>query len=73
MPYLHQRIHDYTISRNWGSSQNRKGSFKQKIKYLIDFLLRFVGKLAQVAELVNFLALLNGQKYARRCVPETLL
>ncbi len=43
------------------------------MKYLADFFIRFIGKLTQVAELINFLALMNGQKYARRDLAEALL
>ena len=43
------------------------------MKYLLDFLTRFIGRLTQVAELINFIALMNGQNYARRDLPEALL
>ena len=44
-----------------------------RLKHFSAFMLRFLGKLAQVADLANFLMFMSGYKNARRCLTETIL
>ena len=44
-----------------------------RLKHFLAFMLRFLGKLAQVADLANFLMFMSGNKDSRRSLTETIL
>lgn len=44
-----------------------------RLKHFIAFMLRFLGKLAQVADLANFLMFMSGNQDSRRSLTETIL
>jgi hypothetical protein len=71
VPYLYEKIIDFTARNDWYDQNNLTKSFEKKLKFLLAFLVRFAGKLCQVLELFNFLAFMRG--LAKRCVAETLL
>lgn len=71
VPYLYEKLIDFTARRDWNNQDNLTKSFEKKLKFLFAFLVRFAGKLCQVFELFNFLAFMRGK--AKRCVSETFL
>ena len=61
MPYLFEKLIDKIQRLDWGNPANKRAESKlKKLKYWIDFLLRFVAKLMQVLGLANFLGFMAG-------------
>ena len=67
LPYLFEKLLDKVQRLDWGNPANRRGAnILKRIKYWIDFLLRFIGKLIQVLGLGNFLGFMAGVGLSKR-------
>jgi hypothetical protein len=44
-----------------------------RLKHFLAFMLRFFGKLAQVADLANFIMFMSGNNNTRRSLTETII
>jgi hypothetical protein len=73
LPYVYERFRDYIERNDWGKLTNKRGNLRAKLRFWCAFFVKFIGKLSQVVELVNFLGFMNGRKFARRSVAEAIL
>ena len=73
IPYLYERLRDYIERNDWSKTSNKRGTLRAKLKFWCAFMLRFIGKLQQVGELINFLGFMNGRGFARRSLTEALI
>jgi hypothetical protein len=70
---MYERLRDYIERNDWSKNNNKKGNVRAKLKFWCAFLIRFIGKLQQVGELINFLGFMNGRGFARRSLTEAIL
>lgn len=70
---MYERIRDLIERNDWSRSTNRRGTCKAKLKYWCAFMIKFIGKLQQVGELINFLGFMNGREFSRRSLAEAIL
>ena len=45
LPYLYEKLLDFTARHDWYDKDNLKGGTLKKLKFLTAFMIRFVGKL----------------------------
>ena len=73
VPYLYEKLRDYIERNDWSKLSNKKGNLRAKLRFWCAFMVKFVGKLCQVGELINFLGFMNGRSFARRSLSEAFL